>query len=85
MKKYIITLAVSAFMLTACKTKKEDGHGHDHESTHQHEDGTVHESHSETPEGQQEFTVDTTLQNKDTLFDIQHQHDHENKHEHSHN
>lgn len=84
MKNYMIALAVLAFMLTACKTKNNDDHGHDHDDNiHQHEDGAVHEHENEIPAGQEEFNVDTLKQNIEEQ--IQDQHEHDNGEKHSHN
>jgi hypothetical protein len=80
MKKYILLFAATAFILTACKSKNADDHGHD--NAHQHEDGTLHEHENETPPTQEEFIVDTVKQNNVQKEEDQHQHDNGEKHTH---
>lgn len=81
MKKYILVIAVSAFILTACKSKNADNHGHD--NTHQHEDGTMHEHENDMPPTQEEFDVDTLNQNSLHIEEDQHQHSSGEKHSHN--
>ena len=64
MKNSIIILALTAFLFAGCDNKKSNGHEHDSngnhtntESTHEHEDGSVHKDHQDAEHTQEEFKV----------------------------
>jgi hypothetical protein len=59
MKKNITFVIAIFFILSSCNNSAKSEHGHDH-STHQHEDGEVHENHEHQLQ-QEEFSVSDTL------------------------
>lgn len=74
MKIFYIMMAISAIMLSECGTPKGGDHTHDangahpsSEATHTHDDGTVHDDHTDsTDHHQEEFKVegDSTIVKK---------------------
>lgn len=58
MQKLLFVFALSALFLTACGNKKDK---QNHEGTHTHADGSVHDAHEHDAAPQQEaFKVDST-------------------------
>jgi len=88
MQKLLFVLAVSAFVLSSCGTKKAEHK----EGAHVHEDGTVHEAHeNEAPaqeafEAKEEHTVKDScdMDKKEESEAHKHDHDAESGHDHDH-
>ncbi|MCY7410909.1 MAG: hypothetical protein LH473_11600 [Chitinophagales bacterium] len=82
MIKSIIILSIAAFLFAGCagNQKKENDN-----TTHQHDDGSVHQHHEEdSTVDQEEFTapVDTASQKADSVHE--HSHDEHGVHEQPH-
>lgn len=89
MQKLLFILAVSAFILTSCGTKKAE----QKEGTHVHEDGTVHEAHEHATPQQETFEVKEQGCSAEcandscdsaTKAEEEHEHNHDHGHDHSH-
>lgn len=65
MKHIFIFLALTVFTIAGCRNPKSQ------DSTHTHDDGSIHQNHDDTTHHQQEFKVET-----DTS---KHSHDHDDK------
>ena len=83
MRKSLILLSMAAYLFTACGNNQSKEQNHD--ATHQHDDGSVHQIHEATDSvKQEEFTATPDTASQDQKPKHEHSHDGEQGHEHPH-
>jgi hypothetical protein len=81
MKKLLFSMAIAGMLFSACNSKKNEEHGHDHtDGTHQHADDKEHQNHVTDTVSQEEFTAETDSVATQEAHD--HQHENVEKHDH---
>ncbi len=80
MKIPFIAITAAVLLLSACDGKPTENHSHDN-GTHIHEDGSVHQNHTEEESSQEEFTVPADSSVNQSQTDSMHMH---NSHGHPH-
>ncbi|HSI74646.1 MAG TPA: hypothetical protein VK957_02070 [Lunatimonas sp.] len=87
MTKYLLSLAIAAFLFTGCGNKKNSEHSHDGDAhghtsgTHEHEDGSVHDDHDDAEHHQEEFKVGSDSSTLKTVEEHGHSHE-DGSHQH---
>lgn len=74
MKKSLAIILLFALVLAAC-SNNQSKENNPAEKTHQHEDGSVHESHEEEKQEQEEFSVSADTLSVQKQNESEHTHD----------